>query len=339
MDATTYAADVAKNVLQVHWVDPATGQIGRKKLSRAKFIEFFAALQPARVVMEACGSAHYWGRSLSSMGHTVELLPAAQVRAFVCGNKDDAADARAIWLAAQHGDIRRVPLKSVAQQSVQFLHRSRSHWVSMRTATINGLRSMLYEFGVVLPQGAQRGLQLLRQQRSDIDAQLSAAMQRLVDAQLQALRDIEQQIEQVEAELRLEQKTCEAARRLRQVPGIGLLGATALAAMLGDGGGWRNAREFASCLGLVPRHTGTGGKTRMGSISKRGDPYVRTLLISGARSLMCSPRPPAWVTQLLQRRPPNVAAVALAHKLARTAWALVRRQCSYEARGLAHAAA
>lgn len=331
MDATTYAADLAKLTLQLHWVDPATGQIHRKKFSRAKFIEFFAALQPARVVMEACGSAHHWGRSLSALGHAVELLPAAQVRSFVRGNKDDAADARAIWLAAQHGDIRRVPLKTLEQQSVQFLHRTRSHWVSVRTATINALRSILYEFGVVLPQGVQRGLQALRQQRASIEACLSAPMQRLVEAQLQALRDIEQQIEQVEQELRLEQKNSAAARRLRQVPGIGLLGATALAAMLGDGRGWRSAREFACCLGLVPRHTGTGGKTRMGGISKRGDPYVRTLLISGARSVMNTPHPPAWVVQLLERRPANVVAVALAHKLARTAWALISRGRDYDA--------
>lgn len=331
MNATTYAADIAKNVLQVHWVDSLTGEVGRKKLSRAKFSEFFASRQPAKVVMEACGSAHHWGRTLGAMGHEVELLPAKQVRAFVRGNKDDAADARAIWLAAQQADIRRVPVKSTEQQAVQFLHRTRSHWISVRTATVNALRSMLYEFGVVLPQGKSNGLKVLGEQRASIDESLPATVQRLVDAQLQALRDLERHIQAVEAEIELVQKQSDTAKRLRQIPGIGLLGATALAAMLGkDGKGWRNAREFSSCLGLPPKHSGTGGKVRMGGMSKRGDPYVRTLLISGARSLMRQKSPPQWIVQLQSRRPPNVVAVAVANKLARTAWALIAHGRNYD---------
>jgi transposase len=331
MNATTYAADIAKNVLQVHWIDSLTGEVGRKKLSRAKFSEFFASRQPAKVVMEACGSAHHWGRTLGAMGHEVELLPAKQVRAFVRGNKDDAADARAIWLAAQQGDIRRVPVKSTEQQAVQFLHRTRSHWISVRTATVNALRSMLYEFGVVLPQGKSHGLKVLGEQRASIDESLPATVQRLVDAQLQALRDLERHIQTVEAEIELVQKQSDTAKRLRQIPGIGLLGATALAAMLGkDGKGWRNAREFSSCLGLPPKHTGTGGKVRMGGMSKRGDPYVRTLLISGARCLMSQKSPPQWIATLQSRRPPNVVAVAVANKLARTAWALIAHGRNYD---------
>lgn len=331
MNATTYAADIAKNVLQVHWVDPVTGEIGRKKLSRAKFCEFFASRQPARIVMEACGSAHHWGRTFEAMGHTVDLLPAKQVRAFVRGNKDDAADARAIWLAAQQSDIRRVPVKSTEQQSVQFLHRTRSHWVSIRTATINALRSMLYEFGVVLPQGKNHALKVLGERRAEIDACVPATVQRLLDTQLQALRDVDRQVQVMEAEIELVQKQSDTARRLRRIPGIGLLGATALTAMLGkDGKGWRNARQFSSCLGLPPKHTGTGGKVRMGGMSKRGDPYVRTLLISGARCLMSQKNPPPWIAKLLSRRPPNVVAVAVANKLARTAWALIAHDRDYD---------
>lgn len=331
MNATTYAADIAKNVLQVHWVDSLTGEVCRKKLSRAKFSEFFASRQPARIAMEACGGAHHWGRTLGAMGHEIELLPAKQVRAFVRGNKDDAADARAIWLAAQHGDIRRVQVKSTEQQAVQFLHRTRSHWISVRTATVNALRSMLYEFGVVLPQGKNLGLKVLGEQRAAIDASLPATVQRLVDAQMQALRDLEQQVQAVEAEIELVQKHSDTAKRLRQIPGVGLLGATALAAMLGkDATGWRNAREFSSCLGLPPQHTGTGGKVRMGGMSKRGDPYVRTLLISGARSLMSQKTPQHWIAKLLSRRPPNVVAVAVANKLARTAWALIANARNYD---------
>lgn len=327
---TTYAVDTAKSVMQLHWVDGASGEIGRKKLSRAKFIEFFSVLKPTHIVMEACGGAHHWGRSLGAMGHRVELLPARQVRAFVRGNKDDAADARAIWLASQQSDIRRVTVKSSQQQAVLSLHRMRSHWVCVRTATINMLRGLLYEFGVVLPQGKVVGLKTLAARRAEFDAQLPALMQRLVDQQLAALHQLEQEVVHIEAELASVQKSDACAKRLRRVPGIGLLGATALAAVLGDASGWRSGREFSCSLGLTPRHSGTGGKVTIGGINKRGDPYLRTLLVSGARALANAPSAPEWVRKLMQRRPANVAVVALANKLARTAWALVAHQREYE---------
>lgn len=330
MNATTYAVDTAKNVMQLHWVDAGTGEISRRKLSRAKFVEFFSVLKPARIVMEACGGAHHWARSLGAMGHEIELLPARQVRAFVRGNKDDAADARAIWLASQQEDIRRVCVKTEQQQAVLSLHRFRAHWVSMRTATINALRGLLYEFGVVLPQGKVLGLKVLVARRSEFDALLPELMQRLLDQQLAALRQMEQEVTSIEAELAAVQKSDANAQRLRRVPGVGLLGATGLAAALGDGSGWRNGREFACSLGLTPKHSGTGGKVTMGGINKRGDPYLRTLLVSGARSLANAPSAPEWVRQLMQRRPANVAVVALANKLARTAWALVAHQRAFE---------
>lgn len=330
MDATTYAVDTAKNVMQLHWVDAGSGEIHRRKLSRAKFVEFFAVLKPARVVIEACGGAHHWARSLGAMGHQVELLPARQVRAFVRGNKDDAADARAIWLASQQSDIRRVAVKSAEQQAVLSLHRLRAHWVSVRTATINALRGLLYEFGVVLPPGKVLGLKVLAARRAEFDAGLPALMQRLVDQQLTTLRQLEQEVTRIEAELKAVQKNDACAKRLRKVPGIGLLGATALAAVLGDGSGWRNAREFSCSLGLTPRHSGTGGKVTMGAINKRGDPYVRTLLVSGARAVANAPNAPEWVRKLMQRRPANVAVVALANKLARTAWALLAHQRDFD---------
>jgi transposase len=326
----TYAVDIAKNVMQLHWIDLATGQIKRKKLPRAKFSDFFAQRQGARVAMEACGGAHHWARVLTALGHQVELLPARQVRAFVRGNKDDAADARAIWLAAQQSDIRRVPLKSCAQQAMLSLHRVRQHWVDVRTATVNALRGLLYEFGVALPLGKEAGLKALAERRALIEQSLPAAMSRLIDAQLLALKQIEQHVKVFEAELAAVQKCDDAAKRLRQVPGIGLLGATALSAVLGDAASWRNGREFSCCLGLTPRHSGTGGKVHMGGLSKRGDPYVRYLLINGSRSVLGGVNPPAWAAQMLQRRPFNVVVVALAHKLARTAWALVAHGRSYD---------
>ncbi len=331
MNTTTYGVDIAKNVFQVHWVDPNTGEIGRKKLSRAKFAEFFAQRQPARVALEACGGAHHWARTLKAQGHQVELLAAHQVRAFVIGNKDDAADARAIWLAAQHQDLRRVPIKSCEQQAILSLHRMRAHWISVRTASVNALRGLLYEFGVVLPKGKAAGLKYVAAQRGAINDRLPAIMGRLLDDQLSALHEIERHVQRMEDELAVLQKTMDTAQRLRQVHGIGLLGATALGAELGDGSGWRNGRQFAACLGLTPRHTGSGGKVRIGGISKRGNPYLRTLLISGARSVATRPHLAPWIVQLKARRPLNVVVVAVAHKLARTAWAIVAHGRQYDA--------
>jgi transposase len=331
MNRTTYGLDIAKNVMQLHWVEIETGEIGRKKLARAKLSDHFARLQPVRVVMEACGSAHHWARVLGGLGHQVELLPARQVRPFVRSNKDDAADARAIWLAAQQSDIRRVPIRSVEQQAVLSLHRMRQHWVSVRTATVNALRGLLYEFGVVLPGGKQAGLKALGVHRAAIDARVPATMQRLVDGQLATLKNIEQGIERLEAEIGAVQKQQAKAVQLRKVPGIGMLGATALAATLGDGSGWRSGREFSASLGLVPAHSGTGGKTRVGHLSKRGDPYLRTLLIHGARAVIEHAKDkPQWLEQLLARRPHNVAVAALANKMARTAWALVAHGREYQ---------
>jgi transposase len=333
MNATaTYGIDIAKNVFQIHWVDPNTGEIHSRRLARAKVSEFFAPRAPARIVIEACGGAHHWGRVLAALGHQVELLPPHQVRAFVCGNKDDAADARGIWLAAQHQDIRRVPVKSEQQQAELSAHRMRSHWVSMRTATSNALRSLLYEFGVVLPKGKNIALRQIALDRAQIEARLPPLMGRLLDEQLQALREIETHVEALERELEVVRRTNEVAQRLYQVPGIGVLGATALASTLGDGLAWRNAREFACCLGLAPAHSGTGGKVRMGKISKRGDSYLRTLLIHGARNLVRVAHPPEWIARMLARRPFNVVATAVAHKLAKIAWAMAAHQTSYEKR-------
>jgi len=323
MNATTYAVDTAKNVMQLHWVELQTGEIRRRKLSRAKFLEFFAQRQPARVVMEACGGAHHWARALSALGWQAELLPAGQVRAFVRSNKDDAADARAIWLAAQHGDVRRVPIKSVEQQAVLSLHRLRAHWISVRTASINALRGLLYEFGVALPKGKGAALKALAERRCELQAQLPATMMRLLELQLRALDDVHSHVTALDVEIAEVARANAAAQRLDRIAGVGVLGATALAASLGDGRGWKSGRVFAASLGLAPCHSGTGGKVRIGGISKRGDSYLRYLLINGARSIVSQAHPPQWVAELLERRPFNVVVVALAHKIARQAWALV----------------
>lgn len=333
MNATTYGVDIAKSVFQVYWVEPITGEIHRKKLSRVKFVEFFANMALGRIALEACGGAHQWARELGALGHAVELLPPHKVRELASGNKDDAADARAIWLAAQQADIRRVTVKTQQQQAQLATHRMRSHWVSLRTATVNALRSHLYEFGLAAPKGRKIIVRWVSEHRAQLEERLPALMVGLLDTQLQALRELDAHIQTAEAQIEQMQRADEQARRLRQVPGIGVLGATALAATLGDGSAWKSAREFACCLGLVPRHSGTGGKVRMGGISKRGDSYLRTLLIHGARNLVRVAEPPEWIAQMLKRRPFNVVATAVAHKLARTAWAMAAHGSSYQASG------
>jgi transposase len=330
MHRTTIAIDTAKSVFQLHWIDPDSGEVCRRKFNRARLMEFMAQRQPSRVVMEACAGAHHLARAFTAMGHQVELLPAGQVRGFVRGNKDDAADARGLWLAAQHDDIRRVPLKSVEQQGLQALHRLRSHWMSIRNASLNCLRGLLYEFGIVLPQGANAMRAQLALQRPSVEQQLPAAMVRSMQLQLDMVTQCELTLKALEREIKEVLKANATAQRLYAVPGIGLLGATALAATLGDGKAWSSGRQFAACLGMPPAHSGTGGKVRIGSMTKRGDPYLRTLLIAGARALTNSKRKSAWLGALLERRPTNVAAVAQAHKLARIAWALVAHQRDYD---------
>jgi transposase len=325
MNATTYAIDTAKAIFQLHWVEPDTGVIHRRKLQRAKLMEFFARLQPSRILMEACGGAHHWGRELSKLGHQVELLPAHKVKESATGNKDDARDARAIWLTGTHKDVRRVPIKTIEQQAELFTHRVRSHWVCVRTATVNLLRSMLYEYGVVAPKGRKKVLGWVGEHRAQLELQVPPMVLQLMDQQLQALRELDERIVANERTLQQAQRADDTVRELLKVPGIGPLGASALKAELGDGSAWKSSRQFACCRGLVPRHTGSGGKVHMGAISKRGDPYLRTLLIHGARNLVRVPQPPQWIADMLLRRPFNVVAVAVAHKLARIAWSIVAR--------------
>lgn len=339
MNITTFGLDISKNVMQVHWVDGQTGEIGRRVLKRTQLAAFFARQTSCRIVLEACGSGHYWGRTLSALGHQVRLIHARHVKPFVRGNKNDAADAQAIWSAAQQPEMRWVPLKSEQQQAVLSLHRVRAQWIKVRTQTVNGLRGLLYEFGVLLPGGRQAGVKGITTHRAEIDEKVPVLMHRLIDGQLDMLRQTEQRITAIEDELKGLEQQFDSARRVRQIPGVGLLGATALAAVLGeDAKGYRNAREFAACLGLVPCHRGTGGKVAIGHLSKRGDPYLRTLLMHGARAVIFHARGKSvWLEKLLARRPFNVVVAALANKMARTAWALVAHGREYQAGGFAQA--
>jgi transposase len=331
MKVTTFGLDLAKRVFQVHWVEMETGEICRRQLKREQVAQFFANRAPALVAMEACGSAHYWGRRLTGLGHEVRLIATQFVRPFVKNNKTDAADAQAIWEAAQRPGMRFVALKSEGQQGVLMMHRMREQLVKMRTMQINQLRGLLYEFGADLPQGRQRGLERIPSELAKLAGVLPATVVDTLRGQLQRIAALDQDIAQIEKKLALWKKEDAASKKLMDIPGVGLLIATAAVATIGDAKSFQSGREFAAFTGLVPRQSGTGGRVKLLGISKRGDVYLRTLLIHGARAVIAhgKQREP-WLEKLLARRPLNVAVVALANKMARTIWALLAHDRVYE---------
>jgi len=328
---TTIAVDLGKRAFSVYWVDAQTGEIGAKAMTRAKLEEFMRTREPSRVVLEAGGSAHYWGRWLVGQGHEVRLIAPQHVRPFVRTNKTDGGDARAIWEAANRPEVKWVAIKSEASQAVLGLHRVRRQLMDMRRMQSNQLKALLYEFGIVAPAKVSA---------AKLDEWV--AVGRVPELLASSLREQIERIgrlkgEELELTRRIERHNASdaLAMRLMQAPGIGTLTASALSAELGEGAGsYANGRQYAACKGIAPRLSGTGGKTRPGAISKRGDPYVRTLLIHGARSVIThqrrAKRLSPWLKALLERRPMNVAVVALANKMARTAWALAAHGRSYQ---------
>lgn len=325
--------DIAKQVFQMHEVDVTTGEITSVQLKRAKFLNHFVNRTPCLIGMEACGGAQHWARRLIALGHTVKLLPAKQVRPFVGGNKNDVADARAIWTAVQQPGIKIVAVKTEAQQAVLAMHRMRQQLVKFRTAQINALRGLLTEYGEVMPQGRHAITKMLPDVLARLAERLPAVLIETLREQFARIGQLDEQIAEIERRLRAWHTQDEACRRIAEIPGVGLLTATAAVATMGDAKAFRSGREFAAWLGLVPRQTGTGGRVRLLGISKRGDTYLRTLLIHGARSvLMNSKEPPEWATNLVKRRPVNVAVVAMANKMARTLWALLAHERTYQSR-------
>jgi len=329
-DRTLYAMDLAKQVFQVFWVEERS-RTREKRLKRAQVLEFFARLAPARVAMEACGSAHYWGRELQKLGHEVILIHPRYVRAFVKTNKTDSADARAIWTAASQPEMRAVPVKSVESQTILALHRVRQGRRDMRTALMNQLRGLLAEFGVVLKRGRAAGLAELYSRLPELEAKLPGTMVSLMREQCEWIARLEREVRELEGRIRASHAGDERFAQLTSILGIGLLGASAFLAQVGNGQQFRSGRQASAFVGIVPRQSGTGGKVRLGAISKRGDPYLRTLLIHGARSVIAkSKQHSPWLKALIARRGKNVAAVALANKNVRIAWALLRRGGRYE---------
>lgn len=330
MQLTPVGVDIAKSVFQAHHVDMETGEIVNKAIKRAGFLEYFANRAPCLIGMEACGGAQHWGRELMKLGHQVRLMPARFVKAFNIGNKSDAADAKAIWLAVQQPS-KVVAVKTEDQQAVLAMHRMRQQLVKVRTMQTNALRGLLTEYGEVMGKS-----------RAALDKGIPGALERLaarlpamlIDTlreQWNGLSKLDEQIATIERRLKAWMKQDKACAAIAQIPGVGLLTATAAVATMGDAKVFRSGREFAAYIGLVPKQSGSGGKVNLLGISKRGDTYLRTLLIHGARSVLAHAKDPApWVAQIRKRRPQNVVIVALANKIARTMWAVLAHERQYE---------
>ena len=329
---TVVGVDTAKRMFQLYWVDMETGEIKTLKLSRAKFLEHFANRARCLVAMEACGGSQHWARRLWELGHEARLLPAKAVRPFVCGNKNDARDAQAIWTAVQQPDVKTVAIKSEEQQAILALHRMRQQLVKFRTAQINGLRGLLAEYGEVMAKGRHAMRQGIAPALERVSQRLPAMVVETLREQWARIAQLDTEIRDIERRLKTWHRANLASRRIAEIPGVGVLSATAAVAAMGDPAAFKSGREFAAWLGLVPKHSGTAGRIRMLGISKRGDRYLRTLLIHGARSVFTNSKsPPEWALRVVGRRPPNVATVALANKTARTIWALLAHDRAYQA--------
>ena len=330
MKSIVIGMDIAKQVFQMHTVDPASGEIERVKLRRAAVLPFFAQRPPSLVAMEACGSAHYWGRQLRAMGHEVRLLAPKSVRPFVRSNKTDAADAQAIWTAVQQPDAKCVAIKTERQQAVLALHRLRAQLMKFRIMQTNALRGLLYEFGTVLPEGARSFAKAWPAALAALSEQLPAMLLDSLREQWARVQRLENELAAIERRLASVLRASAACQQIAAIPGVGLLTATAAVAAMGDPTTFKSGREFAAWVGLVPRQIGTGGRIRQLGLSKRGDTYLRMLLIHGARAVIARGKHSPWLEALLKRRAYSVAVAALANKLARTIWAVLARERPFD---------
>lgn len=328
MNLNLIGMDISKNIFEVYGVDSLGRKVMRKKLYRSEMGEYFSKLSSVTAVMEACGGAHYWGRELKQYGHEVKLIAPQFVKPFIKTNKSDKADAEAIAEAAQRPNMRFVGVKSIEQQDLQFQHRIRERLVKARTALSNELRGILLEYGITVPAGVRHirnGLLLAIDPHREKLTKLGWST---ICELLDEFHDLEQRISGYDAKIALIAKQSSVAKRLMEVPGIGVLTATAIIAAVGDPHVFKNGRHFAAWLGLVPRHDGTGGKINLLGISRRGDCYLRTLLIHGGRSvgIQCqkySDRRSLWIKRLRDRTELNRTAVAVANRNARIVWNLL----------------
>jgi transposase len=327
-EVSTIGLDIAKSVFQVHGVDAAGAVVVRRRISRAKVLEFFADLPRCLVGIEACPSAHHWGRELQALGHTVRLMPPSYVKAYLKRSKNDANDAEAICEAVTRPSMRFVPIKTKDQQAGLMLHRTRQLLVRQRTMLSNALRGHLAELGIVSAKGRNGTAELLRLIADGADNRVPSSVRSILAVLAQRYSAIGAEIGSIDKSILAWHRSCEASRRLEEIPGIGPLVATALVAEIGDWSVFRSGRGLAAWIGLVPKQHTTGGKDRLGSITKQGNRYLRWLLVAGAMAVIryaqkhgTQRRP--WLGRLMERRPTKVAAVALANKIARMAWAIM----------------
>ncbi|BAO92589.1 MULTISPECIES: IS110 family transposase [Caballeronia] len=337
MIITTVGIDLAKNVFQIHGVNKNGKPALKKQLKRDHMLSFFVNLPPCLIGMEACGGAHHWARKLQALGHTVKLMAPQFVKPYVKSNKNDAADAEAICEAVARPNMRFVPLKNVDQQAVLAVHRARQGFVIARTAQANQIRGLLAEFGIVFAQGIANVHRRTRELIEDASNELPSNFRLLIDRLLTNLDQLDKQVSELEAQIKAAHRANEMSKKLERIPGIGPITASALIATIGDAKSFTNGRQLAAWLGLVPAQSSSGGKATLLGISKRGDVYLRTLLIHGARAALRAFQNKVdrngniWLQKLLGRRHFNVAAVALANRNARTVWALLARDRQYQA--------
>lgn len=329
MNRMVVGADIAKNVIQLHYVDPETGEVINKAVKRTSFLNFFQNREPCLVGMEASGGAHHWARQLNLLGHHVKLMPGAYVKAFNIRNKNDMADAEAIWRAVQQPG-KAVAVKTEAQQAMLALHRVRFLLVKSRQMQVNELHGLLAEYGEIMRKGRASLFSSIPEILARLEERLPGELIQSLREQLAEVDRLEKRISELERRIKSLSKDDSGVKAISNIPGVGFLTATAAIAAMGNAGAFRSGREFAAWIGLVPRQTGTGGKIILKGISKRGDKYLRKLLINGAHSVIQNAKEPGpWVTDLLKRRPVNVASVALANKMARTIWAVLAHNKPY----------
>ena len=334
MDISTIGVDLAKNIFQIHAVDKKGNQILNKAMKPNKFKEWLVNLPSSRVGIEACGGSHYWAREIMHLGHEACMVAPQFVKPFVKSNKNDAKDAEAIVEAISRPTMKYVSVKQKWQQDVLSLHKVRQRLVRNRTAVINETRGLLYEYGLVLPQGAGTFRKVFHEKVEDW-SELSSSMKTLAYDLYEEVLELDKKISKIEIKLEFFFKNNEDCKRVSHIPGLGPLTSTALIAHMGNSHVFKNGREFSASLGLVPRQSSSGGKQKLLGISKRGDIYLRTLLIQGARTVVMrcenkKDKRSLWVQKLLKEKGYNKASVALANRNARTAWALIAKKEGYK---------
>jgi transposase len=329
--------DLAKSVFEVHAVNAQEQVVVRRSLRRNQVLKWFAKLAPCLIGMEACGTANHWARELTALGHTVRLMPPAYAKPYVRRNKNDAADACAICEAVSRPAMRFVPIKTIEQQAESVTHKARQMLLKQRTMTMNSLRSLMAEFGVIVPQGPQHIGKLLAILADPEDTSVPAVARTALNTMREMLSALEKQIAILDQDIKVRARTNPIARRLDTIPGFGPILSSAVAAIVTDPRHFNSGRDFAASLGLVPRQDGTGGKIKLGPISKRGNGYLRRLLVNGATAVLNgkNARNNPWQAKMLDSKPKKLAAVALANKMARIAWAVMTRQEDFRHRTVA----